>query len=95
MSNNIFKFGCLGLHYKTVFLMAHGYNISILFVRCIQNHFRQSSGNNTIPDHVSSTRTFIHRRLSNVRAGLVRSRRNVMSMFHKQHSDEIELSGGK
>ena len=48
-----------------------------------------------MPDHVNSTRTFINRRLSNVRAGLVRSRRNVMSMFHKQHSDEIELSGGK
>ena len=46
-------------------------------------------------EHVNSTRNIIRRRLSNVRAGLVRSRRNIMSIFHNQQSDEIELSGNK
>ena len=48
----------------------------------------------TIPtDNVNTARDIIRRRLSNVRAGLARSRRNIMSIFHNQQSDEIELSG--
>ena len=41
----------------------------------------------------NQTRAFLRQQLSTVRAGLVRGRRNVMSIFHKQQSDEVELSG--
>ena len=52
-----------------------------------------SNANEIRPDSVNNTRNVFLRRFSNVRAGLVRSRRNIMSMFHNQQSDEIELSG--
>ena len=52
-----------------------------------------SNANEIGPDSVNNTRNVFLRRFSNVRAGLVRSRRNIMSMFHNQQSDEIELSG--
>ena len=42
---------------------------------------------------MNSTRNILKRRISNVQAGIVRSRRKIMSMFHNQPSDEIELSG--
>ena len=44
-------------------------------------------------DSGDRSRNVFRRRISNVRAGLVRSRRNIMSIFHNQQSDEIELSG--
>ena len=52
-----------------------------------------NSGSEVRPESMSSTRNILKRRISNVQAGIVRSRRKIMSMFHNQPSDEIELSG--
>ena len=54
---------------------------------------RESSDTQVRQENMNSTRNIFRRRISNVRAGLVRSRRNIMSIFHNQQSDEIELSG--
>ena len=67
--------------------------LDILILSLHQNREGVSNTNEVRSENMNTTRNVFLRRFSNVRAGLVRSRRNIMSIFHNQQSDEIELSG--